>query len=292
MEVRGIPRSGLMSSMLCLIEWFYHAEQTGTLIWVNMTQHGPTVTPGLFEGLFEPVLGMISSARPIPGLRVIENFQYQLQPTVPWNETLFQGLADRDGSQLQTINNRPHVYTLPAFQIVRERAHPIATKYLRPNASVRERIDRLMSHLPPSDRTIGFLVRCRPHSIDDNGFAPGETFIADILKDMDEIMSKHDPERTNMFLATLLEPVCSAVRAKYPRVITADYPRGGIDQDWTELAYHRSFEGAKDIVVDTWVLSRCDEIWCPASFIALVAGCLNPRATIHLLPSLAQRGGG
>jgi len=133
---------------------------------------------------------------------------------------------------------------------------------------------------------IGFFVRTVRHYVNCN-MTPAQ-FLDNVERDVDAIMESRDPRTTQIFLATLLQPVVDRLSAKY-NVVVLDCPRVlDVVSDWNICASPFQLSTAQNAIIDTWALSHCDEVWGGSSEMLLFAGCLNPSMKISLLPALAE----
>lgn len=196
------------------------------------------------------------------------------------------------------------LYKDPDFFIFRERLHPIIMRYIQPEPNLQEQIDiigqkmnTISNESEPNNQTsnqsnlkIGIHVRSLIHY---NNCNKSETqFLDDIEKDVDEIMKSKNLDTTQIFLATLLEPLIERLSAKYRVVTSPNVIRtSDVSQDWGSIPNLTHLDAARSAIVDTWCLANCDELWGSSSNMIIFAGCLNPSLEIHMLPSLENYNG-
>jgi hypothetical protein len=177
----------------------------------------------------------------------------------------------------------PALYKDPDFSIFRSRLHPIVMDYLKPKSYLQKRIDEVMSAINTPFK-IGIHIRSLCHYQNYN--KTSKEFLENIERDVDEIMSGKDPATTTIFLATLLEPVVERLSRKYKVVTTNVYRTNDMYLDWTFFDKFNNLQAAEEVIIDTWCLAQCNELWCGTSNMVIFAGCLNPGLVIKLLPSL------
>lgn len=102
-------------------------------------------------------------------------------------------------------------------------------------------------------------------------------------------MARFDPSRTVIFLATLVDPLKNYLEQRY-EVISQDIVRTNDVHhgDWMTIEQSNPTLIPQEIIIDTWCLANCDELWGGASNITLFALCLNPDLKFNFLPFLAN----
>jgi hypothetical protein len=98
-------------------------------------------------------------------------------------------------------------------------------------------------------------------------------------------MEYYDLENTQIYLASLIQPVIHMISSKYP-IITINTPRTkDISDDWgCSFKKFRLIQNAKNSVIDAFCLSFCDELHVSANNMAFFSSCSNPDLSVHILP--------
>lgn len=291
---------GVFSNLMQVVEWMYCVKQHSNFgLYVNM--NGAYGFKGnLFTALFKLVED--SQIYTNPNGRIISHRVEDFPKTFPdFKVHPTNGMKNFNNSKYIYMNAA--LYKDPDFSLFRERIHPIIMQYLQPVDQIQKKIDTI-SHKMSSptgsgvangsistkrNLKIGIHVRYIEHYLGCNK-SPTQ-FLDDVEKDIDLIMKSKDPHTTKIFLATLLQPLVERLSSKY-NIVVCEIPRTtDLLEDWGTMPNKDPLEMASDVIVDTWSLANCDEVWGSSSNMIVFAGCLNPNLKIHMLPSLAQYNG-
>lgn len=293
--------AGLFSNLMRVAEWMYCVKQNNNLVlYVNMnTAYG--FSGNIFSVLFKPFEDSKITTN-MPNCFITHQFT-----DFPRVFNGFEAYATDDMkhfSESKYIYMNAALYTDPDFSLLRERLNPIISQYLRPAPELQDRINIITNKMndslicsticdqnvyPSPSLKIGIHVRCLQHYIACN--KTQAQFLDDVERDVDNIMKSKDLQTTQIFLATLLEPLVTRLCAKY-NVVINDIPR--IPDTWTDWGSSpnaNNLDAARDALIDLWCLASCDEVWGGSSNMMIFAGCLNPKLKIYMLPSLEKYDG-
>lgn len=147
--------------------------------------------------------------------------------------------ATRDGTLASTLLTAKRPFFLPCCsQVI---PSELGYSMFRPLPFLQERVDDLVSHLPP--RCVGVHIRRGDHQQ-----ARRESPEGAFVLEMDRLLDHNETD--GFFLATDDLTVRARMKERYgARLVTQDAPVSRI-----------SMEGIRGAVVDLWVLSRCCSI--------------------------------
>ncbi len=281
---------GLFSNLTRVVEWIYcvkHDESYG--LHINMSDaYGYTcnVFPLLFKEFEDPQIFLKPNGLPT-FLRVVSYpGGFAGFSTYPTN-----GMTHYHHLKFVYMNRA--LYDDPDFSLFRHRLYPFIARYIQPVPELQEKIDTICKKLNgPSYKPnlkIGIHVRYMQHY--QNCDKGPDAFLNDVERDIDEIMASKDPKTTQIFLATLLQPLVDRLKTKY-NIVICDIPRAqDVVTDWNLIPQEDPLDMARDVIVDTWCLAHCDEVWGSSSNMIVFIGCLNPHVKIYMLPSLKNYNG-
>ena len=292
--------AGLFSNLARVGEWIYCIKQNPHIgLMFSFSEH-LGINRNLFGDLFKKVDD--------PQLEFDPNHSQMLLSThwFPCQEKNLEKITKtRFDFSAKGMKNFPshyvymnyRLYDDPDFAFFRSRMHEVIQKYLQPAPDLQKRIDTVLSqlnqpnHIGKEDSVlkIGISIRCTQLY---QGLHIGcKKFLKMISRDINQIMSAYDPDRTRIFLATQLDPVVQLFSTK-KNVIYCDIPRlPRVNIDWSSVNYKDPLDRAYDALVDIYCLANCDIVYCGSSNMAIYAGCINPNLKIRLLPSLATYSG-
>lgn len=272
-------RFGLFSNLVLLVEWLWLLDTHKiSSIYVNMFnkyKYNGNIFTLLFTSPSDP--------------------RFYLEP-----------IADREMKQivgqgtyhLNLPYNSPSIYGSESFRNWRHIAAPLIETYLRPARNIQEQINHLKSD--GSKYRIGIHIRCAKKyqpgwdaALDknvDNYTKLLAEYRGSIERDIDRIMAGKDPDKTEIYLSTLVEPIFNYIVGKY-NVVFCEMPRYGDDLDWENIDQLQSPAATEQIIIDTWSLAACDEIWGGSSFMFLFASLIKPDLPVFILPTLARHDG-
>lgn len=292
----GQSHAGLYSNIMCLAEWLWIVENDPRLgISIQMKdyfQQKDNIYPLLFKQAQEP--RVTTQETGVPAF-----IKVKMYPGGPWHIRDGRWVRERrewirkyptDGlgpfDEKKFMYGDSKTYKSPEFQIFRKRMLPILQKYFQPQDGIANKLDEIKK-LISRKKTIGIHIRYVDHLHQNDGKIcyPVEDYLSNIMSSVDAIMNNYDPENTQIYLASLIQPVIDMISSKYP-TITINTPRtNDINDDWDiVLKNSEPLENAQNAVIDAFSLSFCDEFYCSASNMAFFSSCLNPQMPVHILP--------
>lgn len=286
---------GLFSNLLRSVEWAYCVKHNENFWRLYLNMNGAYGFQGnTFSALFKPFEDSQISITPFGSSKPYLTIDYP-RNFYAFNKHPTDGMKNFEVSKYVYMNKA--LYKDPDFSLFRERLHSIILHYFQPVPELQEKIDIISKKMngenaslsPRPMLKIGIHVRCLQHYLGCKK-SPSQ-FLDDVERDIDLIMASKDPQTTQIFLATQLQPLVDRLSAKY-KIITCDIPRAkDVVSDWTSIAHADPLDTARDALVDTWCLANCDELWCASSNMVVFAACLNPHLKIYMLPSLENYNG-
>ena len=281
---------GVFSNLMCAVEWMYCVKHNENFWRLYVNMNGAYGYNGnAFSALFKPFQDPQISTDPLGTVISLQTTDYP-KCFSAFDRYPTDGMKDYES--VKYVHGHNALYKNPDFSIFRERIHSMILQYVQPAADLQKKIDTILEKMnnqsASSQRTqkIGIHVRCLRHYVGCRK-SPAQ-FIYDVEKDIDQMMASKDSDSTQIFLATLLEPLVERLSAKY-NVVVCDIPRDpDVTHDWSAIAYADPLDRARDAIVDTWCLANCDELWCGSSNMTTFAACINPRLKICMLPSLEK----
>lgn len=280
-------KSGLFCELLRIAEWIYCVKQDNSYVLYINSHHAYSQSEAVY-----PLLFKIDDDPQItfkPREHFVPLFQVDLLPTCfPWIPLKKYPADGMKNFPNRDAYGKKNLFEDPDFPILRNRLCAIIQRYIQPLPLLQKRIDDLVKKMDQKEK-IGIHVRGPTHY--QGCRKTPDQFLEDIEEDVDRIMESKDPERTVIYLATLLDPLVKRLSAKY-QVIAIDIPRcKSMWHDWVDIPNEDPLDIPRDAIVDAWTLSSCDEFWCSSSNMAAFICCINPNLKTRLLPSLSYYNG-
>jgi hypothetical protein len=201
-----------------------------------------------------------------------------------FNRYLGSGIQNFD--QISYLYQYPSTYKDPNFFRFRKKVNQIIKKYIKIQEKLADKLNFYTKKIDEvkqkGKKVIGIHARCASYFFYNN---EPENYLDQIKKDIDDVMKRSDPGNTVIFLATIVEPLKQYIEENY-EVILQDIPRStdALLGDWTEIEHPDPTTIPEQVIIDTWTLANCDELWGGASNVVLFAACLNPELKICFFP--------